>query len=320
VDLSNGQFYPVGASTQHPDWPVPGANYGAIPFAAAAMTCLGGSGRNVAVTSSVTDPALPVGLYRPTAPGEWVCLQFPDATVSWYADGTTELFDGTGIVASIGTDGSLTGPAGTLAATSYGRDTYNSGGAFNVTLTPESGGTIRPANVVVSAGTVQAGVYAADDAANYTSVDDAGFAIAINPDGTGELYDATAAIAIRAAGSLWDPSGAYVPTTYGKDTYNAGDDFDCWVVLEAAIPTDGTIYLEVVENSDGSISSVAGPLFAATMPSSSGAVYRVPLASIASGVPRQHATGPIAWRANFAGSSHTHPEYDLARALTIAGL
>ena len=298
-----------------------GAPAGWVPFnPPAGATCLGGSGNNLVLTATITNPALPLGLFRPDETDSWVGTLFPDAALVWDPDGSVYLWDGTNYVVQLFSGTSAYRPAGTYAATAYGRTTYNGGSAFNIISTWEGGGNLCGAVVMVSSGTATAGVYAGTLVDTWTS---GGWSIEPSLTGDGlDLSDGTDVVAARDGGSLVDPTGYYLTTSYGRTTYGAtaGDDFQVSVAVIPAVPMAGYAWCQVTEDSGGSVVSVAGPFFSTTLPSQSGLVWPVPIARTGAGDPVQYVDGPILWRANFAATSHVHPDYQTARVIAIAGL
>lgn len=300
VCVRDGQIHPVAGSagSAFPPTSAPGMGDGwvKVPRMADTLTCVGGSGNNVTVTCAVA--GVPAGLFQPTGDGEWGCAAFPDASLEWYPDGTTELYDGTGKVADAGTDGSTLGPQGTLVATTYGRDTYNGGAAFNVTLAYEGGGGWSTAAVAVSAGTMTAGNYPGTDAETWTHETDSDWQIL--PDGTDMIItDGADTVAIRTGGSRVNPSGYYATTEYGRDTYHGGDDFSVAVTASPPAPVSGVVYITVREASAGVVSSVGGPYFAATLPAPTTSTFHVPVATIGVGGAFQITEGPVMWGKQF---------------------
>jgi hypothetical protein len=326
VGLADGSVWVVGPQAAEADGdvePSPPPRGDMRPFGPpAGYLLLGGNGRNLSVSATVEHDDLPVGIYRPTLAGEWDAPQgFPDATIDFLANTSLVLSDGTGNLLSIGTDIGST-PAGTFAATTYARDTYNSGNAFNITIAAETGGTIRPAIVSASAGTMQAGQYSADSPDAYTSDDDADWTIDIAPDGSAEISDGTDVVATRAAGlaTQWDPRGRYLTTAYGRLAYNSDTDFDVTVTTLLGEPAEGVVYITVTEASAGVVGSVSGPFLAASLPASADPDYHVPIAEVTTSGPRQIVTGPIQWGVQGASGGGDPADYATIRAISIAGL
>jgi hypothetical protein len=180
--------------------------------------------------------------------GVWKSTTDSDTRVSFYS-GNGRLSDGSGfIVASrTGILDSPLDPSGVYVATTYGKDTYNGGAAWSYTVTLASGPTTMTATsygeatyngsagftfdaefegdiagrgcaVAVTAGTAQEGIYSWAGWQAWASND-----WGITIDGTGEASwsDGTGVVAVRTAdsGKLYDPSGPYELTTYGRETY-----------------------------------------------------------------------------------------------------
>jgi len=271
------------------------------------------------LTATITNPALPLGLYRPEEDGSWVSLLFPAVSISLDGDGSMRLFDGTDYIATVDSRVSHL-PNATIPATAYGKTLFSGGAAFDIISTWEGGGNLCGAVVMVSSGTATAGVYAGTLVDTWTS---GGWSIEPSLTGDGlDLSDGTDVVAARDGGSLVDPTGYYLTTSYGRTTYGAtaGDDFQVSVAVIPAVPMAGYAWCQVTEDSGGSVVSVAGPFFSTTLPSQSGLVWPVPIARTGAGDPVQYVDGPILWRANFAATSHVHPDYQTARVIAIAGL
>lgn len=119
----------------------------------------------------------------------------------------------------------LSGPSSTMTASAYGEDTYNGGSGFTFTAAFEGDITGRPFVVSVDAGTAQEGIFSWAAWQEWVSVDTPAWGITIDALGEASLSDGTDVVAIRAADAskLYDPSGPYVVTEYGRTEYGVED-------------------------------------------------------------------------------------------------
>jgi len=169
-------------------------------------------------------------------------------------------------------------PLGTYAATTYGKDTYNGGDAFNLTLTHEIASPRLPAAADLDPGetTVYGGQYSPTSNTRWLA-DDPDWEILIDTYGGAELSDGTDVVAIRDHSDTWDdPSGFYDSTSYGATTYNGGDAFQIRVNQRNAFPRSG--YAIVRCNMDGAdLVSVSKPYLSATIPTDTATAIHIPV-------------------------------------------
>ena len=260
-------------------------------------TLVGGSGNNTTTAPTIANTLVAAGLFRPTASATWTAHLLGNWTITLNLDGSADISDGTDIVASVAAASCTLAPYGTFAATTYGKDTYNSGNPFDIEVTYEGGGTIPAAAVTATSGTMQTGTYSADSFQAFTSDDDGDWSLAIADDGSAEIADATDIVATRLAGYAGptDPRGIYIPTDYGRNTYNAGDDFSVVVYRAGGDPILGTVYITITETAPGIVGSVSGPFFAVSLPADSPPDYHVPIAEVTADGPVQILDGPVWW-------------------------
>lgn len=301
------------------------------PFATSpgAGTLLGGSGNNASATPSIANTIVPAGLFRPAATDVWGGYLFPGATITLNPDGSAEISDGTDVVASVAAGSCTIAPYGTFAATTYGKDTYNLGTAFDIEVAYEGGGSFPAAVVTTTAGTMQAGTYSATDPQSYTSDDDPNFTLAIASDGSATISDASDVIATRPAGlaSPTDPRGTYLVTDYGRATYHSGLDFSVVVWRQPVLPIEGVVYFQVTESSPGIIGNIAGPYLAASLPADAAPVFYLPIAQVTASGPVQILEGTITWGASNAcafptltvGDGTNQAAFDSTGHLTFEG-
>jgi hypothetical protein len=147
----------------------------------------GGSGRNWKISGGPADPLFPTGVFKPAEPGLWDNPEYGLATLTEAGDGSLSLHDGTAEVATASGAGLVSGSAnaGTFPSHDFGYDSDL--GAWLATTD-------------------------SDTRVSFYS-------------GNGRLSDGSGFIVASRTGILdspLDPSGVYVATTYGKDTYNGG--------------------------------------------------------------------------------------------------
>lgn len=256
-------------------------------------TALGGSGRNLlttGLTRELSRPDVPCGVFTAAEADTWRLGIF---TLTKTGASTAVITDGTGTVAEM-TSGSA--PAGDYAGTSYGKSAYNSGLDFTITAAAETGtplGIPTPVSVVTG-GSLGRGDWTAVSASEYHLAGDAYETLSIASDGSAEIsYDGTV-IAVRTAGSAWNPEGVYVANEAGRTAYNSGADFNVVLTLPPLAPRAGYVYLEV-EMLGGYLNAVNGPFFG-SLPANSGDLYYVPVAqSDGAGGLEQFHLGMLVW-------------------------
>jgi hypothetical protein len=265
-----------------------------------AATFIGGSGRLLIATPSAPlgnpDSVLAIlGFYAPNWLDYWKCVANQDTSLEVTTTTDAMIYDGTNIVAQWASGADA--PLGVYAATTYGRDTYNDGNAFNLTLTEEATGGRLPAAVEVdlSAGSAQDGVYSPSSDQTFSSTNP-DWTIAIDADGVAVLKYLTNVVATRITPDAYtwgDPSGTYESETYGETNYNSGDPFTVRVTQRNAFPRPG--YAIVKCNiSSGDLISVAKPFFSTSIPANTSTETYVPIFySNGSTVAQQLHTGMI---------------------------
>lgn len=238
---------------------------------------IGGSGRNLSLTAESS--TFPAGFYLPEQTNEFGFLFNGDFRIIMAGDGSGTITDGTNVVASAPAATFTIVPEGVFTATSYGRTTYNGGTAFDITTTWEGGADQPGCALTTSAGTLTEQHFTATAPEDYTGDTDASFTITINGDGSADIDDGTNILASRIAGGLlYDPAGTYPATSYGKTTYNSGDDFSALVERDVANPVEGWAYVIVTESSSGVPSTVDGPYFETALPANADPIFYVPIA------------------------------------------
>jgi len=211
IDRASGAVFETGT----PDGPV-GAIGGPAPSLSDAQevprvqgaTFLGGSGRNVHVTGIAPF----AGIYRPGRPG---FFKLGGMVIEVSGSSAATLSDGTNVVAELTTGGDA--PGGSYVATTYGRDTYNSGTAFTLTAAKETGWPGAPSDleIEISAGTAKGGIYTSTDGINYESADDPDWTLVLNSDGSVDFSYLGTVIARRETGDDADPCGVCEATEDG---------------------------------------------------------------------------------------------------------
>lgn len=211
--------------------------------------------------------------------GVWKATTDSDTRISFYS-GNGRLSDGSGfIVASrTGILDSPLDPTGVYVATTYGKDTYNGGAAWDYTVTLTGGGatmtattygedtynggtpftfdiefegdlTGQASSLAFDTGTAQAGSYSWTGWQQWTSDDDPDWIITIAGTGAGELSDGTDVVATRAANAdkLYDTSGPWISTAYGDTNYGGTEDV-----------TDASVSAGTLTEQSYSLGSVSG--------------------------------------------------------------
>jgi hypothetical protein len=258
---------------------------------------LGGSGKSMEFTGTLTGTLAPVGMFRQTSLYQWVSEYGHTVDFDDTAD-TADLIDidGTTVIATYSTSTTIA-PVGSFSSTTAGANTYNGGTSFTLTADYEGNAVFEDAEVTVSDGTAQAGTYSfsldrwiSDDDADFEIIDTTG-------DGGFKIYDGGDYIAERVPeAEALDPSGYYNATSYGEDTYNSGDPFSMEVALGFPKPATGYVYIELTLSS-GRITAASGPIFGTSLPANSATKAVVPVAySDGAGLVEQIHQGPILWK------------------------
>jgi hypothetical protein len=256
---------------------------------------LGGSGRNLkAETTGGT--LVPVGYFSPTLHDTWQGTLFPGVTIT-FDPGTGEaiMSDGTDNIAAA--TGCTIVPTGTFTSLPAGETNYNGGDSFEITVDWEGSTTIPGCSMNATTSLIAADTFTASTPQHYDADTTTGWTIVVNNDGSAALNDGTNDVATRTAGLNYDPAGNFSSTTYGAATWgDGGADFTVYVQTLSKVPKAGWVYCKVIESAPGTIASVAGPFFAASVPSNSGANHYVPIAySDGAGNLTQYQEGPIQW-------------------------
>jgi len=232
--------------------------------------------------AGVNNPTIPIfaGVYNPTGYSKWVktvlvptisspqqiyvysnstfpALMYTETSNRVFTNGSYvlqyvgsssyeySLSDGTGIVAYLPANG-VSDPQGNYLATAYCHTTYGIpiGGIANTAIFPSSP------------------VY---------------FELYSEGDGSAELYDGTAVVATIAQTDQLVPIGNYTPTTYGKNTYNFGEDFEILFSNTNRVTASGWFYIQV-NLSGSSVTSVKGPFFKNFLPNNTSTLKNIPIA------------------------------------------
>lgn len=258
---------------------------------------MGGSGKNMALTGTLSGTNAPLGYFRQTTLASWQSeyghkIDFDDGA------NTADLLDtdGTTVIATFSASSTIA-PIGSFSSTATGATIYNGGTSFTLTSSYEGTAAFEDAEVVVSDGTAQDGTYTFSTDRWVSSVDPNFEVVDTVGDGTFRIYDGTDYVADRIAGGpALDPTGSYVATSYGESTYNGGDPFNVEVALGYPMPIAGYVYVELTLSS-GRITAGGAPKFAATLPANSSTLEVVPIAySDGAGKVIQIQQGPILWK------------------------
>lgn len=258
---------------------------------------MGGSGKNMALTGTLSGTNAPLGYFRQTTLASWESeyghkIDFDDGA------NTADLLDtdGTTVIATFSASSTIA-PIGSFSSTATGATIYNGGTSFTLTSSYEGTAAFEDAEVIVSDGTAQAGTYTFSADRWVSSVDPTFEIVDTVGDGTFRIYDGTDYLADRIAGGpALDPTGSYVATSYGESTYNSGDPFNVEVALGYPMPIAGYVYVELTLSS-GRITAGGAPKFSATLPANSSTLEVVPVAySDGAGKVIQIQQGPILWK------------------------
>jgi hypothetical protein len=252
---------------------------------------IGGSGRNLVASGTVTSTLVPTGFYVPQFTGIYSNANTPFLLT--LGTGQYEIADSTDIIATL----AGASPIGSYSSTAYGQTTYNGGAAFSIVVAAESAtpNDLPDADVSISAGTAQDGVFSATSETVWTSDASADWTVEIASDGTAQLLYLGDAMAERAAGPTNDPSGLYEANADGKTDFNGGEPWRAFVTLARVVPQAGWVYLEI-EDTDGTLTAATGPHFAATLPTPSDPLYSFPIAYCdGANAPEQVHSGTVLW-------------------------
>lgn len=250
----------------------------------------GGSGRNILNTGTLSGTNTPLGYFHQDSELTWTgcygqIVSYDDST------GYASLDDAGGQIATM--TGATVAPSGTFTSTAYGETTYNGGTPFTLTANYENRDVFPSLLVEVTAGTALAATYASTYWNIWMS---AGWTVFVLPDGTATIDDGTDIVAERAEGTDGDGTGAYVATTYGKTTYNSGDEFSMYCSLvPVPAPIAGYLYVTVTLTA-GVVTGLTGPFFATSMPANSATAKSVPIAYSDGSICIPLQQGPIFWK------------------------
>lgn len=185
----------------------------------------------------------------------------------------------------------------TATSTAYG-DTLNGGTPFTLDVVYEGGQSFTFIEIV------------SDPLTNYLSGNlvqntptrwtDYYFNVTINSAGDAEISDMTDVIAIRPTvvgeEQYLDPSGSYEATAYGRDTYNNSVEFFVSINMVTTPPLELYTFLKL-NVSAGSITSIAGPYSAPTLPANTSGVKILPISfSDGLGNVYQYNEGAVLWK------------------------
>ena len=125
---------------------------------------------------------------------------------------------------------------------------------------------------------------------------DGTYNVVISDSGIATLTDYGSVIAQRVESKLIDPSGIYIATTYGKDTFNSGEDFSVVIQLNAASPLPVYTFI-ALDLAAGSVTGVRGPFSEPTLPANTSTVKYIPLSYCDSdGIIQQIHEGTLLWK------------------------
>lgn len=269
--------------------------------AAGPSVFVGGSGRNAIVTGQ-PGTNVPAGFFTGNGSEDFSGVIFGGSMLTIRGDGSADLFDGTGSLASVPAGFATGVPTAPFAlpASPYGETTYNSGSPFSLTVVRESDSyALLPADMTHTAGATIAGMaqeFTPSDTSHYAGAVDATWTITVNSYGLAYIQDGTDIVATRADGPINDAGGRYESTGYGQFTYNDDIPFAGIVSIRISQPIAGYIYVVVVESAPGVVGSVKGPYRATSLPAPTSTDFPVPVAySDGYGAITQYLDGPIYW-------------------------
>jgi hypothetical protein len=261
---------------------------------------IGGSGANLIATASMAldNPDAQqdiLGFYMQEWDDAFRNVNNKDATLEVTSATDAMIYDGTNTVAEWASGDDA--PLGVYAATTYGKDTYNAGVAFNITITEEITGGRVPgaADVEFSAGTAEGGGYFPSAATTFVNVV-SDWTLTIDYDGVAEIKHLGNVVAIRSPLEYYihaDPGGTYESTAYGEDNFNSGEPFTARVTQRNRYPRSGYAIVQC-NISSGDLISVAKPFFSTSIPANTSTETYVPIFySNGSTVAQQLHTGMI---------------------------
>jgi hypothetical protein len=290
-----------------PNLSLASAAYNFMPFSSgipvtgpATAAFIGGSGRLLIATPSMLlgnpDAVEAIlGFYTPDWLDYWKSVANQSATLEVTSTTDAMIYDGTNTVAQWASGADA--PLGVYAATTYGKDTYNDGNAFNITVTEELTGGRNPAPVEVefSTGTAQGGRYSPNAAQSWRhTVTD--WTLVMDGDGVAEIKYQGNVVATRIEPEYWnwdDPGGQFESTTYGATNFNSGNAFTATAKQINAFPRSGFAIVQC-NISAGDLISVAKPFFSTSIPANTSTETYVPIFySNGSTVAQQLHTGMI---------------------------
>jgi len=260
---------------------------------------LGGSGRNLILSGTLSGSNSPIGYFYQESLHGWTNRYGQSITHNVSLD-TAILYDDTGTIATMTGATSSEAPFGTFTSTTYGETTYNGGTPFTLALAYEGRYVFPSLLVEVTAGTALAGIYTSNQWGIYQNgswridtfepltycpvIDDGTNIIAINSSPLPSSF------------TINDPTGAYNATTYGKTTYNSGQDFtmSCSLVPIPA-PIAGYLYVTVTLSA-GVVTGLTGPFFASSMPANTATAKSIPVAYSDGTTCISIQQGPILWK------------------------
>lgn len=244
---------------------------------------IGGSGRLLIATPSTAldnpdaETAI-LGFFAPDWLDYWKSVANQSATLEVTTTTDAMIYDGTNIVAQWASGADA--PLGVYAATTYGKNTYNAGSAFNITVTEELTGGRSPAPVEVefSAGTAQGGRYSPNAAQSWRhNVND--WTLVMDGDGVAEIKYQGNVVATRIDPDLWiwdDPGGAFQSTTYGATNFNSGNAFTATAKQINAFPRSGYAIVPCTIDT-GVLQSVGKPYFSTSIPANTSTKLYLPV-------------------------------------------
>jgi hypothetical protein len=178
----------------------------------------------------------------------------------------------------------------TATSTAYG-DGLNGGTPFTLDVTYEGGQRETTCRLISE-------IFGNQD---YSQVDVqrwkyGDYEVAVADDGSATFYSVLGIIAERASGPTLDPTGSYAATTYGKTTFNSGEDFFVAFELYSRETLPLYTYLEI-DVSAGSLTAVRGPYSIPFLPANTAGTKYLPL-NYSNGDGRiiQYHEGPLIWK------------------------
>jgi len=179
----------------------------------------------------------------------------------------------------------------TGTSTSYG-NSLNGGTAFTVQVVYEGGSVYTELSGYSDVITFATNIIEVSS----QKWSDGTYNVVIDNSGIATLSDYSGIIAQRVEAKLIDPSGVYIATTYGKNTFNSGEDFSLEIQLNTALPLQLYTFI-ALDLAAGSVTGARGPFSEPTLPANTSTVKYIPISYCDSnGIIQQIHEGTLLWK------------------------